>query len=218
MSTLADPLALAATWLSEAERDTAKRNPLAMAVATAAPSGVPSVRMVLLRGFDPARGFAVFYTNYESRKGRELAENAHAAGVLYWEELGRQLRFEGPVTVSPATESDQYFDSRPLESRLNAWVSAQSRPVDDPTRLLTASREKARELGIETALEQGEPSNVSVSRPTHWGGFRIWIETIEFWSEGQHRFHERSFYRRALNLRGDGSYSGSTWSHAHLQP
>jgi len=96
-----DPLALAETWLKDAERDSGKRNPLAMAVATTSQAGVPSVRMVLLRRFARAPGFVVFYTHYGSRKGLEITANAQAAAVLYWEELGRQLRFAGPVTRSP---------------------------------------------------------------------------------------------------------------------
>lgn len=217
MSAVADPLALAATWLSEAERDTSKRNPLAMAVATSSASGAPSVRMVLLRGFAPVPGYAVFYTHYESRKGLELIVNARAAGVLYWEELGRQLRLEGPVTRSPAGESNRYFDQRPLVSQINAWVSAQSRPIDDPSRLIIASREKARELGVEDSPELSGP-HARVPRPPHWGGFRIWIESLEFWTEGDHRFHDRTVFTRTLELQADGSYAGSAWSHAYLQP
>lgn len=218
MSTLADPLARAAEWLNDAERDTGRRNPLAMAIATSTLAGVPSVRMVLLRGFAPEPGFIVFYTNYRSRKGSELTANPRAAAVLYWEELGRQLRIEGPVTRSPATESDQYFAHRPLLSQLNAWASAQSEPLDDPASLLAASRTKARELGLEDVDTEATRSRAQVPRPPHWGGFRIWIESLEFWAEGDHRFHERDVYRRALDLRGDGSYAGSTWTHARLQP
>lgn len=216
MTALADPLALAATWLSEAERDTGRRNPLAMAVATSSARGAPSVRMVLLRGFAPEAGYAVFYTHYGSRKGLELAANARAAGVLYWEELGRQLRLEGPVTRSPAPESDRYFEGRPLVSQINAWVSAQSQAIDDPGALIAASREKARELGVEDLADA--PASARVPRPPHWGGFRIWIDALEFWTEGDHRFHDRAAFTRTLELGSDGSYTGSAWSHVHLQP
>jgi pyridoxamine 5'-phosphate oxidase len=218
MSKTADPLARAAAWLGAAERDTSRRNPLAMALATCTPAGKPSVRMVLLRGFAPEPGFIVFYTHYRSRKGTELTANPRAAGVLYWEELGRQLRIEGPVTRSPATESDQYFAHRPLLSQLNAWASAQSERLDDPATLLAASDAKARELGLAPEPTRTSGTSAQVPRPPHWGGFRIWIESLEFWSEGEHRFHEREVYRRGLEQRDDGSYTGSTWTYALLQP
>ena len=211
-----DPLALAQAWLDEGER-TRKRNPLAMAIATSTRTGTPSVRMVLLRGYVPDPGFIVFYTNYGSRKGRELSANAHAAGVLYWEELGRQLRIEGPVTRSPEQESDAYFATRPQLSQLNAWVSAQSQPIADLEMLTRASERKAQELGI------GDPNaaptaRARIPRPAHWGGFRLWVQSIEFWTEGTHRFHERAVYTRTLE-RGDGDrFSGSEWTHVRLQP
>lgn len=216
MSETPDPLALAETWLNDAERDSGRRNPLAMAVATSSPAGSPSVRMVLLRRYARDAGFIVFYTHYGSRKGLELAVNARAAAVLYWEELGRQLRLEGPVTRSPDAESDRYFAHRPLMSQLNAWVSAQSQPIDDPARLVGASRDKARELGVED--DGGTRRPAPVPRPAHWGGFRIWIESLEFWSEGDNRFHDRDAYVRTLERQDDGGYSGSAWTHVRLQP
>ena len=128
-----DPVRAAAQWLGEAEA-LGRRNANAMALACADGAGRPSVRMVLLKELAPL-GYAVFYTNYGSRKGTELAATSRAAAVLYWHELGRQVRFEGPVVRSPATESDRYFASRPLPSQVNAWSSEQSRPLADPAAL-----------------------------------------------------------------------------------
>ena len=128
-----DPVRAAAQWVGEAEA-LGRRNANAMALASADAAGSPSVRMVLLKELAPL-GYAVFYTNYDSRKGAELAATGRAAAVLYWHELGRQVRFEGRVVRSPATESDRYFASRAPASQVNAWSSEQSRPLADPAAL-----------------------------------------------------------------------------------
>ncbi len=157
-----------------------------MTLATATRDGRPSARMVLLKGFDE-RGF-VFFTNYESRKGRELAQNPRAALVLYWEPLGRQIRITGRVTKVSAAESEKYFMSRPLGSRFSAAVSRQSKPI--------ASRA---DLEARLAkLKQQYPEN-GPPRPKQWGGFRVRPEEIEFWQQGEFRLHDRERYRRGRN-------------------
>jgi len=200
-----DPLPLARRWLDEAFAGAA-RNPGAMALATSGADGRPAVRMVLLKALAPD-GYAVFYTNYESRKARELAANPRAAGVLYWEWLGRQLRLEGPVVRSPAAESDAYFATRPLASRVNAWVSEQSRPLADPVEL----RRRA-----ERRTAEGEAANAR--RPPFWGGYRLWIDTLELWVEGAGRFHDRLHYRRELVSAGPAEFTAGPWRHERLQP
>ena len=172
-----------ATWLDEAKAAGVPQAD-AMTLATATADGVPSARMVLLRGLDD-RGL-VFYTNSESRKGRELQENPRAALVLHWEPLGRQVRVEGPVERVDDEESDAYFASRPLPSRRGAWASDQSRPVD--------SREELMRRYAETAERFGDGP---VPRPPHWYGFRVVPEAIEFWEHGAHRLHDRTRYTRA---------------------
>ena len=157
-----------------------------MTLATATPGGKPSARVVLLKAVDQ-RGF-VFFTNYDSRKGRELAENARAALVFYWEPLGRQVRITGRVTRVTAEESDAYFAGRPLGSRYSAAVSKQSRVIPSRAglvRRLAKLKEKYR--------DDGPP------RPNHWGGFRVRPDEIEFWRQGEFRLHDRIRYRR----RGD---------------
>jgi pyridoxamine 5'-phosphate oxidase len=166
-----------------------------VALATAAADARPSVRMVLLKGFDE-RGF-VFYSDYESRKGRELAENPRAALLFHWPELGRQLRVEGLVERLPAEESDAYFASRPRGSRLSAIASRQSEVV--------ASREEleARVAELEERFAGAEPS-----RPDRWGGFRLVPETYELWQHRDDRLHDRLRYRR----------DGSDWLVERLSP
>jgi len=177
------PLQQLASWLEDAQA-AALTQPDAMTLATASADGVPSARMVLLRGLDD-RG-AVFYTNAASRKGRELLENPRAALVFHWEPLGRQVRLEGPVERVDDEESDAYFASRPLPSRLGAWASDQSRPIK--------SREALMERYAETAARFGDGP---VPRPPHWYGFRVVPDAVEFWEHGAHRLHDRIRYTRA---------------------
>jgi pyridoxamine 5'-phosphate oxidase len=207
-----DPIPLIAGWLAEIGASGKVRNPNAMALATADATGSPSVRMVLLKEL-AADGYGVFYTNYGSRKSEELGRNPRAAAVIYWEPLGRQVRFEGIVVRSPASESDAYFATRPLLSQLNAWSSAQSRPLRDPADLERAAQRKARELHITSS-----GAAQRVPRPDTWGGFRLWFDGIELWAEGQDRFHERLYYRRSLEPSDTFTFRATAWKAQRLQP
>ena len=199
-----DPVQAAAEWLREAE-SLGRRNPNAMALASVDSGGRPSVRMVLLKELAPL-GYAVFYTNYTSRKGAELTSTGRAAAVLYWHELGRQVRFEGPVVRSPDSESDAYFATRPLASQINAWSSEQSRPLPDTTSL------------EERAARLAATRPAGLPRPEFWGGFRLWLEAIELWVEGRDRFHERVRYERRLDPRDAHTFEAGRWSWQRLQP
>ena len=177
------PLQQLASWLEDAQA-AALTQPDAMTLATASADGVPSARVVLLRGLDD-RG-AVFYTNAESRKGRELLDNPRAALVFHWEPLGRQVRLEGPVERVDDEESDAYFASRPLPSRLGAWASDQSRPIESREALMASYADAAARFG-----------DGPVPRPPHWYGFRVVPDAVEFWEHGAHRLHDRIRYTRA---------------------
>jgi pyridoxamine 5'-phosphate oxidase len=213
----AEPLATVHQWLRQAQA-LGRRNPDAMALASSDSAGRPSVRMVLLKELSEARGFGVFFTHYGSRKGLELASNPRAAAVLYWPELGRQVRLEGPVTRSPAAESDDYFARRPFASRIGATVSRQSSPISDPAELRRRAQTRIREL--EAADKTGDPAPIenAVERPPFWGGFRIWFETVELWAEGADRLHERLRYRRELRTDDEDGFDGKPWASEWLQP
>lgn len=183
----ADPFALFTLWFEEAQASEALAE--AMVLATASREGRPSARMVLLKGVDPrgaeGRGF-VFYTNRESRKGRELAENPEAALLFYWKSRNRQVRIEGKVAEVAPEEADAYFATRPRLSRLGAWASDQSRPL--PARALLEAR-----LAEAEARFPGE----AIPRPPYWTGFRLVPERFEFWEERPFRLHERRLFARA---------------------
>lgn len=207
-----DPLPLLADWLERAA-GAARRNPHAMALATADAHGRPAARMVLLKGIAVNPGYVVFYTHYRSRKAAELEATGRAAAVLYWDDLGRQVRLEGAVLRSPAEESDAYFATRPWESQLNAWTSEQSKPLADPADLPRRAARKARELGFDVAARPER----ALPRPAFWGGFRLWLDALEFWVEGAARFHDRLRYARELQPAG-AVYRGGPWTKQRLQP
>jgi pyridoxamine 5'-phosphate oxidase len=188
-----DPLKQFGVWMVEAIHAQVPE-PTAMNLATVDSRGRPSARIMLLKGVDP-RGF-VFYTNYESRKGRELAANPVAALTFLWKELERQVRIEGTVERVSAAESDEYFATRPLGSRIGAWASPQSQAIAD--------RAWLEQRWEKLSAEHGE----TPPRPAHWGGFRVLPEQVEFWQGRRSRLHDRVFYSRA----GDG------WKIARLAP
>jgi pyridoxamine 5'-phosphate oxidase len=208
-----DPMPLFQEWFSEARTRRAQPNPDAMVVATTTSNGDPSARVVLCKRVDVAGGYVVFFTNYESRKGRELAARPRAAAVLHWDALHRQVRLEGPLVPSPGGESDEYFASRALDSRIAAWASAQSQPLASREELQQRVREVAERFGIAPGATSG-----NVPRPPHWGGYRLWAETIELWMEGAHRVHDRAVWTRQLQRADDYSFTGGPWRSTRLNP
>lgn len=177
-----DPFRLAQSWLDEAEQ-TEINDPNAMALATVDTDGLPNVRMVLLKEIE-ADAF-VFYTNYESAKGREITASGKAAFVLHWKSLRRQVRVRGLVTREDGPQADAYYDSRALQSRIGAWASRQSQPLAGRAAL------------VAEAARQGALHGLNPKRPPFWGGFRIRPLEIEFWADGAFRLHDRFRWRRA---------------------
>ena len=189
----ADPIAQFGRWWDEA-LNSQLPEVNAMTLATADAGGVPSARVLLLKGYDE-RGF-VFFTNYDSRKGRELAANPKAALLFFWPELERQVRIEGLVERIEAAESDAYYRSRPLASRIGAWASPQSEPIPSKAWLMG----RAAEMGLRHGLNP--------DRPPQWGGYRLCPEVMEFWQGRPSRLHDRLRYQRV----------GSGWERTRLAP
>jgi pyridoxamine 5'-phosphate oxidase len=178
-----DPLAVFSSWMEEAEK-TESSDPNAMALATVDAEGVPNARMILLKGSDE-RGF-VFYTNCQSAKGLELTAAPKAALLFYWKSLHRQIRVRGPIEKVSDAEADAYFATRSRESRIGAWASQQSRPL-----------ESRRDLDEAVAKRTSEFEGKDVPRPDYWRGYRVIPLEIEFWHHRPHRLHDRMSFRRA---------------------
>ncbi len=194
MADLNEPFDLFNSWFDMA-KESELNDPSAMNLATATPDGRPSSRMVLLKDFDTA-GF-VFYTNLESNKGKQLADNAHVALNFHWKSLRKQVRIEGEAAPVSDEEADAYFQSRPRGSRIGAWASDQSRPMEG---MFVLERRVAE---FTAKFHVGE-----VPRPPHWSGFRVDPQLIEFWSDGKFRLHERIVYHR----------DGNAWTTERLFP
>jgi len=196
-----DPFALARDWLAEAH-DSEPEDANAIALATVDADGLPNVRMVLLKEIEVAgggRGAFVFYTNYDSAKGREIAATGKAAFTMHWKSLRRQVRVRGTVTREEGAQADAYFASRALQSRLGAWASAQSRPLASRGALMAEVARLAARKGL------------APPRPPHWGGFRIRPVEIEFWADGAYRLHDR--FRWTAEVPG-----GAGWQVTRLGP
>jgi pyridoxamine 5'-phosphate oxidase len=177
-----DPFALFATWMAKAE-ESEPNDPNGMALATATPDGRPSLRMVLLKGWD--RDGFVFYTNLESRKGVELALNARVALLFHWKSLRRQIRIDGTAEPVTGAEADEYFATRPRLSRLGAWASDQSRALDSRATLV------GRVAALEVRYAIGD-----IPRPPHWSGYRVRPAEFEFWQDMPFRMHDRTQFIR----------------------
>jgi pyridoxamine 5'-phosphate oxidase len=211
-------------WLRDSWQLRQQPNPNSMVLATLDPDGQPSARVVLCKEIVPQPGYLVFYTNYLSRKGRQLAQNPRAAAVMHWDALHRQVRVEGPVVKAPEADSDAYFASRPWQSRLAAWASAQSEPVGSRKDLQAAVAKAAQRFGTpspDTDAAQ-TAADILVPRPPHWGGYHLWAESVELWVEGEARIHDRARWTRSVTKRadieGEPHLDAGPWTSTRLQP
>jgi pyridoxamine 5'-phosphate oxidase len=194
-----DPIDGILKWLGEAESAQVPE-PTAMALGTASKEGRPSVRLVLFKGLSASsdgRRFLRFYTNYESRKSRDLIENPFAALTFFWPQMNRQIRIEGRVEKLPADDSTRYFHSRPRGSQIGAWASPQSRKIADRDELLALVEQ------FESRFKEGE-----IPRPDNWGGWHLVPERIEFWQAGEFRLHDRFVFE----------WTGRDWQISRLAP
>ncbi len=215
----ANPLEVAAQWLAEAQREAAQPNPDSMVLATVDSRGHPSARVVLCKEIAAQQGYILFYTNYGSRKGSELAANPRAAAVFHWDHLRRQVRVEGRVEALSSAENDAYFSTRVWQKQLGAWASRQSQPVESRKVLVAAVAEEARRFGIPyqgPGFQEPESIAVSVPRPPYWGGYRLYADAVELWVEGEYRIHDRARFTRPLQASGENP--GLHWASTRLQP
>ncbi|MEM7622802.1 MAG: pyridoxamine 5'-phosphate oxidase [Planctomycetota bacterium] len=216
----AAPFALFQAWFDDAHARRQQPNPNAMTLATADEDGNPNARIVLCKEIRAEPGVVLFYTNYDGTKARELRQNARATLVFHWDHADRQVRISGPVTRATAAESDAYFKTRAWQSRLGAWSSRQSQPIESREVLLEQVMEKAIELGLDiTALvdQTAKPGDFDIPRPPNWGGFRVWAARVELWCGGTGRVHDRAAWTRNLMPNNDG-FTADDWACTRLQP
>jgi pyridoxamine 5'-phosphate oxidase len=208
-----NPLPLLNEWLENAKTADVLPNPDAMTLATANELGSVSARVVLCKQLVLKPGYLVFYTNYESTKGADIDAGSRVAGVFHWDALNRQVRIEGVAVRSPEDESDMYFATRDKESQIGAWTSAQSQPL--------VSREELKDKHVATARKlaelQDESGKIKIARPPFWGGYRIWIDSVELWCRGAARLHDRGSWTRPLEALDKGFKVGN-WACVRLQP
>ena len=213
------PLVVLDRWMAEAWQHRHQPNPNSMVLATSDPGGRPSARVVLCKEVVPVPGYLVFYTNYLSRKGQQLAQNPRAAAVIHWDAMHRQVRIEGPVLQAPGADSDAYFASRPWQSRVGAWASAQSQPVASREDLLESVAAVAQRFGTPLPWQSGaEGADMVIPRPPQWGGYHLWAESVELWVEGEARVHDRARWTRKLTELPNGYFEAGPWTATRLQP
>ena len=226
-----EPMSTLKAWLADATARKVTDNPNAIALATVDPDGRPSVRMVLCKDIDPASGSLTFYTNYTSRKAQAIEATQRAACVFHWDSDERQVRVEGLVRRASPAESDAYFASRHWQSRLGAWASRQSQPIESRDALLMQVAETVIEQGIDMApLIDAKPDDrpaIDIKRPPFWGGYRLHADRVELWVGGAGRIHDRMLWTREFapeswrDPRGvDGAppTTSKAWERVRLQP
>ena len=204
----ANPLPLFSEWLKDALREQARPNPNAMSLATVNAHGQPSVRVVLCKELLVTPGYLVFYTNYRSAKSADIDANPKVSFLMHWDRQGRQVRGEGVLVRSPTSESDAYCMCRDRGSRIGAWASAQSQVIDSRAKL------EARFAETEERFRGEE-----VTRPEHWGGYRLWFSEIELWLSLESRLHDRARWQRLVQQDASGAATTGDWhTIGRLQP
>jgi pyridoxamine 5'-phosphate oxidase len=209
----ADPFKIFTEWYDTAHRQQVQPNPNTMVLATVDERGHPDARVVLCKHLISDPGYVVFFTNYQSRKGQQLVAHPIATVVFHWDALHRQTRMTGRVIKSPSLESDAYFNSRPVGNRIGAWASRQSQPLISRAQLTKQVNEVEQRFGINSNDTSG-----NVPRPPHWGGFRLWPESVELWIEAPGRVHDRAIWTRTLAAKDEFTFDCGPWSATRLNP
>lgn len=202
-----NPLPLLDEWLQYARSNSQQPNPDAMTLATVTAEGHPNARIVLCKQFNLNNGYVTFFTNYQSTKGQELLAHPYAAVVMHWDHLHRQVRLQGQIVRSPAAESDAYFNIRAVISQVGAWASRQSQPLSSRA-----------QLAAQVEAVNRQYANRLIPRPAHWGGFRLWISSLELWLEGPGRVHDRARWTRAIIPTDEFNFAGDAWQATRLNP
>ncbi len=230
----AEPWGIFAQWMREAAERRTQPNPNAMVLSTIDADGGVSSRVVLCRAFDARAGYLTFFTNYRSRKGEAIAHDARVALCFHWDLLDRQVRVEGIAVRAPRGESEAYFASRPVMSRVAAWASDQSSPVASRDELLAKYETWAGRFGVPADAERTAKGDIdpklgaglTVARPDHWGGYRVYARSVELWLGHSARLHDRARWERGLvrevckDAEGVAydTYAGEAWRVGRLQP
>ncbi len=213
------PFPIFEQWFNQAWDQRLSPNTNSMTISTLHDDGMPDARVVLCKLIDPDPGSIVFYTNYNSDKGRQLDAAPFVSASFHWDHYERQVRIRGPVVKTTETESDAYFASRALESRLGAWISDQSKPIESRDALLDKVVGVMEKLGLDASVMMDGKGieDIVIPRPPHWGGYRIHAQSVELWAGGVGRIHDRARWNRDLTKSGDGFTYGK-WSSTRLQP
>ena len=210
------PFPIFKEWFDQAMAEGLSPNPNAMNLATIHADGCADSRTLLCKSIDVDAGSIMFYTNYHGMKGQQLAANPCASANIHWDHYERQVRIRGVTVKATEAQSDAYFASRALESRLGSWISDQSQPIESREALLEKVVDVIDRLGIDAAdLMSGK--EITIPRPPHWGGFHLHAHTVELWSAGTGRIHDRARWTRDLDVSGD-QVSFGDWSSTRLQP
>ena len=217
-----NPMHHAKLWFDDACLRKNQPNPNAMTLVTVSKNNQPSARIVLCKSFIADPGYVVFFTNYQSRKSSEITHNSNVSLVFHWDHLGRQIRIEGKAILASPEESDTYYKTRHIGSQLSAWGSDQSRPIESREKLIEQMKQRADHLGFtigDNEIIAKEITNpLELSRPSHWGGIKIWASKIELWMDGEDRVHDRAIWSRDLQPMDDNTFSTSKWIGTRLQP
>ena len=210
------PFSIFKSWFDQAMSERLSPNPNAMNLATVHSDGCADARTLLCKSIDVDAGSIMFYTNYNGMKGQQLTGNPNASGTIHWDHYERQVRIRGTAVKATEAQSDAYFASRAIESRLGSWISDQSKPIESRDELLEKVVEVIDQLGIDAA-DLMNAKDIVIPRPPHWGGFHLHAHTLELWSAGTGRIHDRARWTREIKIEGD-QVSAGDWSSTRLQP